>query len=214
MVRLSSKTVLVVVTVAFLACSAQGHPAPQDGAQVDDVTTLSPPPKGIKGWIANLKTKIHEHGKNCGHSGGVVGWVKNKLGFKATTTISPSVGQGNQPETYDTSNPIIQPEGNIQQPDVNVQPDLGYQPDIVNQPEISYPPDVNNPAQGENDGSVPDMVNGGLAPTTADDFDLTRPVQENNQYDYAQQENTASSTFPDAEATGEGVIDQRTKFSR
>lgn len=80
----------MAVTVA-LVVSAHGHPSPtveeRDGGVVAETTTAA---HGVRGWLKDLRGKIHEHGKGCKHH--VLGWVKNKLGLAkpSSTTETPA----------------------------------------------------------------------------------------------------------------------------
>ncbi|XP_060872370.1 uncharacterized protein LOC132946397 [Metopolophium dirhodum] len=73
-------TVLVVQTI--------GHPTEEVASGIEE--TASTVKHGIRGWLKNVHAKIAKHEENCTH-GGVIRWVKSKLGLtKKSTTETPT----------------------------------------------------------------------------------------------------------------------------
>jgi len=110
-------TVLVVPTI--------GHPTEDAGSGIEDTATTVK--QGIRGWLKTVHSKFVKHEENCTHGGGVVRWVKNKLGLtKKTTTETPTtitttaetdysgyipetsvVNQGEPEETYSGGDDVV-----------------------------------------------------------------------------------------------------------
>jgi len=84
-----------------LVVPAIGHPTEDAGSAVEDTATTVKP--GIRGWLKTVHSKIVKHEENCTHSGGVVRWVKNKLGLtKKTTTETPATNPTTTTTTAET----------------------------------------------------------------------------------------------------------------
>lgn len=77
------------MAVTVLVVPAIGHPTEDAGSGIEDTATTVKP--GIRGWLKTIHSKIAKHEENCTHGGGVVRWVKNKLGLtKKTATETPT----------------------------------------------------------------------------------------------------------------------------
>ncbi|XP_025199316.1 uncharacterized protein LOC112597469 [Melanaphis sacchari] len=81
--------VLALLAVTLLAVSAIGHPTAETAAEETTGSTVKP---GIHGWLKKVQAKIVKSHDNCTHGGGVIHWVKNKLGLvkPTTTTETPT----------------------------------------------------------------------------------------------------------------------------
>ncbi|XP_015380300.1 PREDICTED: uncharacterized protein LOC107174016 [Diuraphis noxia] len=81
--------VFALLAVTVLVVPAIGHPTEDATSGIEDTATAVK--QGIRGWLKTVHSKIAKHEENCTHGGGVVHWVKNKLGLtKKTTTEIPT----------------------------------------------------------------------------------------------------------------------------
>ncbi|XP_026804880.1 uncharacterized protein LOC113548279 [Rhopalosiphum maidis] len=83
-------SVFALLAVTLLAVSVIGHPTTEASAENGDKieetgTTVK---SGIHSWLKKVQAKIVKSHDNCTHGGGVIHWVKNKLGFAKTTTTT------------------------------------------------------------------------------------------------------------------------------
>jgi len=82
--------VFALLAVTLLAVSAIGHPtteaAAENGDKIEETGTTTK--HGIHSWLKKVQAKIVKSHDNCTHGGGVIHWVKNKLGFTKTTTTT------------------------------------------------------------------------------------------------------------------------------
>lgn len=89
---------MLAVSVAVLVVPAIGHPTEDVGSEIEETATTVK--HGIRGWLKNVQAKIVKHEENCTHGGGVIRWVKNKLGLsKKTTTETPTTTTTTAAET-------------------------------------------------------------------------------------------------------------------
>ncbi|KAE9529595.1 hypothetical protein AGLY_011691 [Aphis glycines] len=82
--------VFALLAVTLLAVSAIGHPTTEpatvEGDRVEETGTTVK--HGIQSWLKKVQLKIVKSHDNCTHGGGVIHWVKNKLGLAKTTTTT------------------------------------------------------------------------------------------------------------------------------
>lgn len=78
--------------VVCVAALVHGNPRPleEDFGALTETTTAAAK-TGVRGWLKNIHNKIRgDHGPGCNHThGGVLNWMKHKLGF-ATKTTTPT----------------------------------------------------------------------------------------------------------------------------
>lgn len=110
----------LAVTGLLFAASACGSPTAtaEEPIVVDQnavtTTTVATVRGGVRGWLKDVKNRIdkmHEHHKDCGHVG-VIGWVKNKLGFAK----KPADATATPPFTTDATAEDHQQPGNAPEP--------------------------------------------------------------------------------------------------
>jgi hypothetical protein len=81
--------VFALLAVTVLVVPAIGHPTEEVASEIEE--TAATVKHGIRGWLKNVHAKIVKHEENCTHGGGVIRWVKNKLGLtKKSTTETPT----------------------------------------------------------------------------------------------------------------------------
>jgi len=118
------------LAVTVLVVPAIGHPFKEDVAsEIEETATTVK--HGIHGWLKNVQAKIAKHEENCTH-GGVIRWVKNKLGLtkkatpetSSTTTTTTTTEETDYSGSYVPITSVVSPgepgEGYVAGPDDDV----------------------------------------------------------------------------------------------
>lgn len=164
-----------------------GHPAAQPEDKLEETTTLK---SGVLGWIKNVHEKIRGPSRGCnhthedGHRGGPWNWVKNKLGFRKTTTVAP-------PATTVTAVSEVDRDGN-RQPDV-VGSDGGGRPETG---------DGERPETGDDEQSETETGDGASRPGASDET----PETENRDEPTSDAENGRPETESQDKSAGEETL--------
>lgn len=89
----------------MLVVPAIGHPTEEIASGIEETATTVK--HGIHGWLKNVQAKIAKHEANCTH-GGVIRWVKNKLGLtKKATPEASTTTTTTTPEETDYSGSYV-----------------------------------------------------------------------------------------------------------
>lgn len=96
-----------MLAVTVFVVPAIGHPTEDVASGIDETTTTVK--QGIRGWLKTVQSKIVKHEENCTHGGGVIRWVKNKLGLtKKTSTETPTTTTTTTETDYSGYVPVTQ----------------------------------------------------------------------------------------------------------
>lgn len=80
--------VFALLALTVLVVPAIGHPTEEVASGIEEAASTVK--HGIRGWLKNVQAKIVKHEEDCTH-GGVIRWVKSKLGLtKKSTTETPT----------------------------------------------------------------------------------------------------------------------------